>query len=514
MGNLLPSYKKALFEELVNSISSNTSQYYAYASNPKEYTGLVPETTKDIYSSNFENSWNMIFGKKITENDIMPVIKKNLWQPGVVYDQYDNNSETIFDDNNYYVITQPELVGGDYYVYKCIGNANGNISTVDPQSGSTNKIGNFITEPDQYVWRYVTTISSALYNKFATSDYAPVYPDTTVSTSAGNNSGIDAVLVVNNGIGYSTYDNGLVQQVNNSTTVRIGSPITSNTPGFYAGCSIYFYGTNLPGVLKTISQYVCNSVGNWVITSNSFELSDVVAYNSNYIISPKVNFETDAITIPQAYSVVDPSSNTISSIVVINNGSNVSWANASVQTTIYGTGAKLQAVVSPPGGHSGNPEVELNMQGYCISFGFNNNENDTIVSNTAYNKIGLIKNPYSINSVSGSKTSRYSANTFSSVVKASVSHTFNKGEIVKGATTGALGTVVFANSSQVFLVGDKDFVNGEFLSNTTALNITAMNITTRGDLYTKDIIPLYVQNINNVDRQPNQSESFKIIIKL
>jgi hypothetical protein len=73
---------------------------------------------------------------------------------------------------------------------------------------------------------------------------------------------------------------------------------------------------------------------------------------------------------------------------------------------------------------------------------------------------------------------------------------------------------VFANSSQVFLVGDKDFANGEFLSNTTALNITAMSITTRGDLYTKDIIPLYVQNINNVDRQPNQSESFKIIIKL
>lgn len=512
MGNLLPSYKKAIFEELLNSITSNTSHYYAFASNPKEYAGNVPENTKDIYSSMFENSWNMIFGKKITPSDIMPVIQKNMWSLGTVYDEYDNNSQTMYDVNNYYAITQPQLVGGDYYVYKCISNANSSPSTVDPQSGSPNKTGNFITTPDGYIWRYVTTISSALYNKFATNDYVPVYTDTTVSTTAVNNSGVDEVLVVNGGQGYSNYDTGVVAQKINSTTLRISGNNTSKTTGFYNDCSIFVRDS---GILRTIFQFISNSSGEFVITSTEIP-EELSLSGKDYVISPQVVFETDAVTIPQAYSLVNPNTNVISSVVVVSTGANVSWANAHIYSPIYGKDAVLKTVVSPPGGHSGNPEVELNMKGYCVAFNFSNTENQTVVtSNTTYNKIGLIKNPYGINSISSAKTSRYSANTFSCYVQARVNgHTFNKGETVTGSTSGARGTVVFANTSQVYLVGDKDFINEENVSNTTASNVTSITIFSRGDIYTKDITPLYVQNINNVNRQSNQTESFKIIIKI
>lgn len=511
MGNLLPSYKKAIFEELLNSISSNTSQYYAFASNPKEYVGNVPPNTRDIYSSMFENSWNMIFGKKITPSDIMPVIKKNMWTEGTVYDEYDNNSETMYDVNNYYVVTQPLPTGGDYYVYKCISNANGNPSTVDPQSGSPNKTGNFITTPDGYIWRYVTTISSALYNKFATNDYVPVYPDTTVSTTAKNNSGVDAVLVVNGGKGYSNYNTGIVAQKINSTTLRLSSNNITKTTGFYNDCSIFVKDA---GILRTISQFVSNNDGEFAITTASFPEGLTLA-DKEYIISPRVVFDTDAVTTPLAYSQVNPSTNAISNVTIVSTGANVSWANAYIKSS-FGTEAVLKAVVSPPEGHAGNPEVELNMKGYCVAFNFSNTENQTILaSNTTYNKIGLIKNPFGINSTDSTKTSRYSANTFSCVLQANVNgHTFTKGETVTGSVSGARGTVVFANTSQVYLVGDKDFVNQENVSNSTASNVTSITIHSRGDIYTKDITPLYVQNINNVNRQSNQTESFKIIIKI
>jgi hypothetical protein len=236
--------------------------------------------------------------------------------------------------------------------------------------------------------------------------------------------------------------------------------------------------------------------------------------STRYSISPSVVFETDAEVAPKAFATINASTNSISSVIVYQSGANLSWANAYVRS-ISGAGAVLNTVIAPPGGHGKNPAVELNMKGYCVSFKFSNTENGTILSsNTVYNKIGLLKNPHAINFDTAQKEGRYSGNTFSSVLECSVNHTFNKGEYVIGSVSKAIGTVAFANSTNVFLVGDKHFANGEFVSNTTTSNVTAINITSRGDVYIKDLVPLYAQNINNVNRETNQTESFKLIIKL
>lgn len=514
MGILLSSYKKALFDEIANSISSNTAQYYAFASNPIEYVEDPPISTKDDYSAVFEYNWNMIFGKKIKVNDIIPVIKKNIWTANTVYDRYDNTSTTIYDKDNFYVITEPEIVGGSYYVYKCINNANSAPSTVKPSSiGNPTQVSNFITLPDNYEWRYITTISNELYNKFSTTDYAPIYPNTSISLGASVNSGVDVVVVSNGGSGYINYTSGIVQANPNTTVIKIANN-SSEIFGFYTNNSIYLYNnTSATSQLKTIANYVVNTSGKWVVTETSVNTSLISSGSTNYSIAPRVVFETDGSAIPTAFSVVNNSTNSISSVILFDTGSNISWANVRIQSN-YGSGANLYAIVSPSGGHGKEPAIELNMKGYCISFNFENNESNTIVaSNTNYNKIGVLKNPHFISNT-GVKGDRYSANTYSCLLKANTSYTFNKGEVVIGSTSKARGTVVFANSTQVYLVGDKTFANGEFVSNTSASNVTSINIISRGDIYTKDITPLYVQNINNVTRQENQSESFKIIIKL
>jgi len=42
MGKLLPSYKKALYDEMIDNISTGNSVYYAFAANPVPYPGAVP----------------------------------------------------------------------------------------------------------------------------------------------------------------------------------------------------------------------------------------------------------------------------------------------------------------------------------------------------------------------------------------------------------------------------------------------------------------------------------------
>ena len=111
---------------------------------------------------------------------------------------------------------------------------------------------------------------------------------------------------------------------------------------------------------------------------------------------------------------------------------------------------------------------------------------------------------------------QYYVNTFSQVLKGNVSpsFTFTKGETVTGLTSGSKGTVVFSNSSQVYLTGDKSFITGEAIANSAGYNVTSMTINTLGSIYTNDLKPLYVQNINNVNRSNTQTESFKIVIQV
>lgn len=472
----------------------------------------------------FEYTWKMIFGKKITINDIMPVIKKNIWVPNKVYDKYDNKSEKIFETDNYYVITEPLTVGGEYHVYLCIDNNNGAPSTVSPNSSEIPsqqfaQVYNFITIPDKYVWRYLTSITSEIYNKFATDDYVPVYPNNNVVATSSISSGIDNIVVANGGVGYTAVASGTVVFNPDIYTIKIAEN-SSEIADYYANSSIYLYNsssTTSQSQLKNIKSYVANSNGKWVIVDSSDPVNTALIINGStqYYISPKVVFQTDSIVMPKARSIVNAVTNSIDSIIIYDGGANLSWANASISSN-YGAGAILEPIVSPPGGHGKDPAIELNMKGFCVAFSFGNTENGVILSsNTVYNKIGLLKNPYGINTTTGQKTERYENPAFGSVIKAAVSHTFIPGDTLVGSTTGARGIVAAANSSYVYIVGDKTFANGEYVSNTTVTNIANLNtIVSRGDVYTKDLIPIYVQNINNVNRVENQTESFKLIIKL
>ena len=60
MGELLPRYRGAIIEDIIDSISSNTSYYYAFASNPVSLTGGVPALTADEFTTIFTSDWQKI----------------------------------------------------------------------------------------------------------------------------------------------------------------------------------------------------------------------------------------------------------------------------------------------------------------------------------------------------------------------------------------------------------------------------------------------------------------------
>lgn len=146
-------------------------------------------------------------------------------------------------------------------------------------------------------------------------------------------------------------------------------------------------------------------------------------------------------------------------------------------------------------------------------FSFANTEANTITVNTTYNKIGLLKNPYGIYANGEKSVARYSSNTFSTISQFTINSgdTFTVGESVSGNISGARGTVVWSNSTALALTGDKYFTN-EQLTSSSGQHTATVTINTNGDIYTKDIRPLYVQNIYDVQRSNTQTETFKLII--
>lgn len=510
MGKILSKMKASVAEDMISSITSNTAKYYAFVSNPVEDLDAVDTETLDFFSSYHENINTLIFGKKLANTDIVPVIENIPWTTNTVYSRYDNTRD--LSNSDFYVVAAPAIVGGVYHVYKCIDNANGAASTEKPDQIQASSF----TKSDGYTWRYIYSISAANYTKFATTNYVPVYSNTTIVSGAYTYSGVEVVPIVNAGAGYDTYHSGTVRSNPNSTVIQIENEASSTT-NFYQNNAIYLTNNSAPTAqLLTISQYVSNASGNWVILSEAANTTNITAGITNYAISPRVKFDTDGDEQPKAYTIVSNTTNSIANVVIIDPGYGITRANASIVTSVVASvtvTANVYCIVPHPGGHGSAPEAELNTKGLSISISFSGTESNTVPTNILYNKIGLLKNPYTLNA-NNTKGSAYSANTFKSYVDANVSgYTYTVGDTLTGNTSNAKGIVAFANSSRVYIVGDKHFETDETVVD-GANNSATITINSLGDIYTKDLYPIYYRNVSDVTRSNTQTESFKLIVEV
>ena len=173
----------------VSDVSDSNNSYYVVLglANPTQvgfgrssnWDNSTPYPVDDFNYSNHVRD-TMLFGKKITKDNIRRLIRRVDWTQGTIYEMYRHdysiqspspvtNSTRLY-DANYYVMNS------DFQVYICLQNGSSGINTVGNQSLDEptftdlepSKAGN---SGDGYVWKYMYTVSPGDIIKFDTLEY-------------------------------------------------------------------------------------------------------------------------------------------------------------------------------------------------------------------------------------------------------------------------------------------------------------------------------------------------------
>jgi len=182
---------------------------WADENNPPE-----PEQSQRYIKQTFKN---MFVAKKITSNDVSPVIERKDWTTGTIYDFYDDTVDMLETDANGYLVKNFYVRNKYDQVFKCLWNNDGGASTVEPYfEPGTYSSTNIFQGADGYKWKFMYVIDSGLKIKFLDSQWMPVpiganTPNPLVTSSGAGS--IDTINVINGG---SSYD-----PANSAITVTI-----------------------------------------------------------------------------------------------------------------------------------------------------------------------------------------------------------------------------------------------------------------------------------------------------
>lgn len=396
------NFKLFSIEQFTESVTeqSNTAYYLFVGNHQNESnTQIVAEVfdcENDIYHSPYNN---MILGKRITANDIKPLIKNIPYVANTVYDMYDHTDTTLSEKSFFVNVDE----GSFNHVYKCIDNNSDNPSTVQPTfshiSGANTE---FYRTSDGYMWKYMYTFTATEKLKFGTADYIPVVANTTVLNSAIANR-IDMVKVEGEGRKYDNYVIGTFSSQDlaiggNTQIYQISNTVAKNSNGFYTGCLMYLSSGVGAGQYRAVSDYFSNNSGKFAVLATPFDTRPT--NSTQYEVYPAVSFKSSGFTSANAVAralVNNQSTNSIYRVEIFNKGSQYDYyaeatvvANNSVGVQ---SNAELKVILSPYGGHGFNAARELYSKRMEVSVKISNNEANTIPATNQFRQLGIIKDP-------------------------------------------------------------------------------------------------------------------------
>jgi len=347
----------------VESIENSSNSYYVFVGlpNPSSVVGFgrqagwdtnTPSPTDNL---NYQNHVydTMIFGKKITSENIRRVIRKVTWTQGDRYEMYrhdysvSNPSPTTQSyrlyDANYFV------VNSEYKVYICIDNGSSGINT----SGNLSQDEPTFTdlEPskagesgDGYIWKYLFTVSPSDIIKFDSTEYITV-PNSWQTTT-------DAQIQAVRENGDSTRNDNQIKKV------YIEDTGNNYSNGLSQEFDILGDGNGATVLVDVVDNKISNTT--------------VSAGGKNY-----------------TYGMVD--------LGPINNNA-----------VIAETPAKLIPIIPPSKGHGYDVYKELGTDKLLIYTRFDDSTKD-FPTDTKFAQIGIVKNPTSFGSTATFTESQYSS---------------------------------------------------------------------------------------------------------
>ena len=329
---------------------------------------------------------------------------------------------------------------------------------------------------------------------------------------------INAIEVTDAGSSYRAYTSGVIQSIVNSSAVVLASTANTSQDNHYRDSAFYVSSGAGAGQISTITAYDAASRTLTVEDNITSTMSSGGIEPSRYYIGPQVQITSPDGSGATAIANINPSSNTVANVSVINAGTNYRRANvAIIAKNEHGSGATARALISPAGGHGNNAVKELLSEKIMLSTTFSGDEGGNIPDSATFRQILLVKDPLFANGTQTNTTSQQ-------VVRLchQLTHTdggtnkFQVGEFVAGLTSKAEGRVIQSNTSTVFLSA----VEGDFLGNETLIGNTTTTFTpsitalgNRGsDLINSSGELFYVQNLVPVHRTENQIEDIKIVL--
>jgi len=367
----------------------------------------------------------VIFGNKVTEDNIRYMFHKNAWLTGTIYDDFDDTQD-ISTTNSIVTVSNSE---GDYEVFKCLENNNGSASTSTPSfTGVDPNSYEQIFSGDGYVWKYLFTVAAGDDTVFGTNDSLPLpypsYGNTSVISAAKED--ISQIIIEDTQINlFQQYRFGPATNTTDSSTVSFQSIIQSATSpnvadirvratpksGFslYTGNdaykNMYLLQTNSNGAM-TVYDVLSSSTPSSPDLDIDLKINTTdgnspnLFKNDTFQIVPKISVtrSTSTGTPCVAYGIIDQFG-TLQRVAFKNKGSEYKFATATLAlptavATNYtpAQAATLRCVVSPTGGHGSDMISELGMSRLAVITNFSG-EDVAIPDANTYTKVGLIKNP-------------------------------------------------------------------------------------------------------------------------
>jgi len=223
---------------------------------------------------------NMFVAKKITTNDISPVIERIDWNSGEVYDYYRDDINMFALDTNDTILKRFYVKNRFDQVFKCLWNNNGAASSVEPyfEPGTFNP-NNIFQGADNYKWKYMYTITSGSKLKFMDSAWMPIPNGTKTPNPLQSFAGygdIEVINIVNTG---SNYDSA------NSPVI-----VTITGDGLYASANAVISGGSIVDVT------IANTGSNYTYANVSINSAQGSGATAEIYVSPVGGHGFDPVT--------------------------------------------------------------------------------------------------------------------------------------------------------------------------------------------------------------------------
>jgi len=424
---LVPAeFKTHIIDQLIESITerANTS-YYAFVGDHESVASTLEEvnppleTIKKLNSDVFRN---MIFGKRLSNTDIKFVVNRNDWVEGTTYEMYDD--ETIeLQDKNFYIAVDEDSYK---HVYKCLYNANNSPSTIKPLFEDAKYDANLYVPGDDYYetsdgyqWKYMYSITSTEFTKFATEKFMPVTANTAVQDNAIEGS-IDVIKVITHGKNYQNHLSGKFEvadlnrisasiaaiynltNANRCYRLEVGADQTEN---FYKNTMMYLTsGVGSGQYRKVIRSIEIPDIGGVFVELEDNFLT-IPDETTTYELSPAVEIIGDGTQTTNAVAraiINATASDSVHKIEMLDVGANYSYSTARVLTgsprqvnglSVVVTPAEIRPIASPQGGHGANTVVEFGAKRISFSTRFNRGESGLVEPVNTFGQFGIIRNP-------------------------------------------------------------------------------------------------------------------------